>query len=250
MYAPGLGAFSSLDSVMGSAQNPLSMNRFLYAHANPATLIDPTGHASISQGQLCSPYADYCGNMSNPSSPNGPTANTSPVATKSSQAPSCSPNCTSSGGSTPVKRPTEVPTKPVVQSTPAAIPTWLWAEYGDYLRSNQYLYIDRQTPVEIYANGGDSAFAFLGWYGGVFSAIAFPVGTSVGFAVSDACGGDLACQVAATIIGAKAWSMAAAKGGTAIARVSSAVVGRRRDRHPGHPPRPGGGHGTPAFRCL
>jgi hypothetical protein len=28
---------------MGSAQNPLSMNRFLYALANPATLVDPTG---------------------------------------------------------------------------------------------------------------------------------------------------------------------------------------------------------------
>jgi hypothetical protein len=32
---------------MGSAQNPLSMNRFLYAHANPATLIDPTGHYAM-----------------------------------------------------------------------------------------------------------------------------------------------------------------------------------------------------------
>jgi RHS repeat-associated protein len=38
-YAPGLGAFTSLDTVSGSAQNPLSMNRFLYAEANPATLI-------------------------------------------------------------------------------------------------------------------------------------------------------------------------------------------------------------------
>jgi RHS repeat-associated protein len=45
-YSPELGVFTSLDSVMGSAQNPLSMNRFLYAHANPATLIDPTGHAA------------------------------------------------------------------------------------------------------------------------------------------------------------------------------------------------------------
>ena len=45
-YSPNLGAFSQLDSVMGSAQNPLSMNRYLYAHANPATLIDPTGHVA------------------------------------------------------------------------------------------------------------------------------------------------------------------------------------------------------------
>jgi RHS repeat-associated protein len=45
-YSPGLGTFTQLDSVMGSAQNPLSMNRFLYALANPATFIDPTGHAA------------------------------------------------------------------------------------------------------------------------------------------------------------------------------------------------------------
>jgi RHS repeat-associated protein len=43
-YAPGIAAFTQLDSVMGGAQDPLSMNRFLYAEGNPATLIDPTGH--------------------------------------------------------------------------------------------------------------------------------------------------------------------------------------------------------------
>jgi RHS repeat-associated protein len=43
-YAPGISAFTQLDSSMGTAQNPLSMNRFLYAEANPATLVDPTGH--------------------------------------------------------------------------------------------------------------------------------------------------------------------------------------------------------------
>jgi RHS repeat-associated protein len=43
-YSPGLGAFTQLDSYTGSAQDPLSMNRYLYAEANPATLIDPTGH--------------------------------------------------------------------------------------------------------------------------------------------------------------------------------------------------------------
>jgi RHS repeat-associated protein len=53
-YAPGIGAFTSLDSVTGSAQDPLSMNRFLYAEANPATLIDPTGHYAVWGGQLCS----------------------------------------------------------------------------------------------------------------------------------------------------------------------------------------------------
>ena len=45
-YSPGLGTFTSLDTVAGSAQNPLTMNRFLYTEANPATLIDPTGHCT------------------------------------------------------------------------------------------------------------------------------------------------------------------------------------------------------------
>jgi RHS repeat-associated protein len=47
-YAPGLGAFTSLDDVTGSAQNPLSLNRFLYAAANPETLVDPDGHCFTS----------------------------------------------------------------------------------------------------------------------------------------------------------------------------------------------------------
>ena len=47
-YAPGLGMFTSLDTVAGSAQDPISMNRFLYAEANPATLVDPSGHCTSS----------------------------------------------------------------------------------------------------------------------------------------------------------------------------------------------------------
>jgi RHS repeat-associated protein len=43
-YSPGLGTFTQFDSVSGSAQNPVSMNRYLYAAANPATLVDPSGH--------------------------------------------------------------------------------------------------------------------------------------------------------------------------------------------------------------
>ena len=44
LYDPGVAAFTSLDTHSGKAQDPRSMNRFLYAAANPATLIDPTGH--------------------------------------------------------------------------------------------------------------------------------------------------------------------------------------------------------------
>jgi RHS repeat-associated protein len=45
-YDPSLGAFTSFDSVAGSAQNPLTLNRYLYANANPATLVDPDGHVA------------------------------------------------------------------------------------------------------------------------------------------------------------------------------------------------------------
>lgn len=47
LYTPGLGAFTQADTVIGSAQDPLSMNRFLYAQANPWTLTDPTGHCAV-----------------------------------------------------------------------------------------------------------------------------------------------------------------------------------------------------------
>jgi RHS repeat-associated protein len=43
-YLPDLGTFTSLDSVSGSVQNPLTLNRYLYAEGNPATLVDPSGH--------------------------------------------------------------------------------------------------------------------------------------------------------------------------------------------------------------
>ncbi len=52
-YAPGLGAFTQADTLTGSALEPLSLNRYLYAHANPATMIDPTGETPWRyQGQL------------------------------------------------------------------------------------------------------------------------------------------------------------------------------------------------------
>ena len=43
-YDPSLGVFTTFDSVSGGVQNPLTLNRYLYALANPATLIDPDGH--------------------------------------------------------------------------------------------------------------------------------------------------------------------------------------------------------------
>ena len=49
-YAPGLGAFTQLDTSAGQALNPLSMNRYLYSEANPATFTDPSGHVTIDEG--------------------------------------------------------------------------------------------------------------------------------------------------------------------------------------------------------
>jgi RHS repeat-associated protein len=45
-YDPSLGTFTSFDTVSGSAQNPLTLNRYLYALGNPASFIDPSGHCS------------------------------------------------------------------------------------------------------------------------------------------------------------------------------------------------------------
>lgn len=43
-YSPHTGSFTSLDTYAGSAVAPASLHRYLYAHGNPTTLIDPTGH--------------------------------------------------------------------------------------------------------------------------------------------------------------------------------------------------------------
>ena len=57
-YAPGLGTFTQPDSYGGEVANPASMNRYLYAEGNPATLIDPTGHrAEGCVGQDCGAIA-------------------------------------------------------------------------------------------------------------------------------------------------------------------------------------------------
>jgi RHS repeat-associated protein len=57
-YDPSLASFISFDTVTGSAQNPLTLNRYLYALANPATMVDPTGHWAY-QDKGCP--VQYCG---------------------------------------------------------------------------------------------------------------------------------------------------------------------------------------------
>jgi RHS repeat-associated protein len=66
-YIPDLGTFASLDTVTGSAQNPLTLNRYLYALGNPATMVDPSGHCAIYPNNQ--ETADWCAN--NPTSKPG-----------------------------------------------------------------------------------------------------------------------------------------------------------------------------------
>jgi RHS repeat-associated protein len=59
-YVPDLGTFTSLDSVAGSAQNPITLNRYLYANANPATLVDPDGHCSLALAGANAQASAWC----------------------------------------------------------------------------------------------------------------------------------------------------------------------------------------------
>ncbi|MHB8673224.1 MAG: RHS repeat-associated core domain-containing protein [Candidatus Limnocylindrales bacterium] len=49
-YDPASAAFTSLDTSLGQVADPLSLNRYLYAEANPASMIDPDGHAACRLG--------------------------------------------------------------------------------------------------------------------------------------------------------------------------------------------------------
>jgi RHS repeat-associated protein len=57
-YDPAIGAFTALDTYPGSPGDPLSLNRFAYAEANPATLIDPDGHF-VCAGEECNSATDF-----------------------------------------------------------------------------------------------------------------------------------------------------------------------------------------------
>jgi len=84
-YAPGLGAFTSLDSVVGSAQNPMELNRFLYAEGSPTTLVDPDGHCTgmVIDGMLC--QGASAKNV-NPATGKATQPNSSPTCTKKCKA--------------------------------------------------------------------------------------------------------------------------------------------------------------------
>jgi RHS repeat-associated protein len=45
-YAPQTGRFWTMDSYEGSQTDPLSLHKYLYAHANPVMMVDPSGRAT------------------------------------------------------------------------------------------------------------------------------------------------------------------------------------------------------------
>lgn len=51
-YAPGLGRFWNFDTFEGSHSDPLSLHKYLYAHANPVNGVDPSGHEFSFVGTL------------------------------------------------------------------------------------------------------------------------------------------------------------------------------------------------------
>ena len=51
-YNPYIGRFISEDSYWGEDNNPLSLNRYTYAHNDPIQYIDPTGYAAVTKAAL------------------------------------------------------------------------------------------------------------------------------------------------------------------------------------------------------
>jgi RHS repeat-associated protein len=184
LYAPSEGAWTQLDSVAGSVADPLSLNRFLYALANPATLIDPDGHAA------CAGWDDDCRQLhdrqvENEQQRKAPTSGGNSTSAPASSKPPAS--STSSGARPPTGK--------------DLLPSWLWAEYRDYLRSPDYLYRDRLTAdFDPDADTGELVGRFLSWYGLLVSSIGMPVQTGIGMAASGACGDNAVCGIAAAVL--------------------------------------------------
>ena len=131
-YSPGLGAFTQGDAVVGTVQDPLSMNRYLYAEANPASFVDPDGHAALPEGQVCSPGADVC------KTTNG-TLKTNPTPgaeTSSSPSPS-NTVITDSPGGTPATQVTKVQ---IDLMTPAQLHAYVVSYANPHLTDYGYLY--------------------------------------------------------------------------------------------------------------
>lgn len=46
---PAIGRFHTMDSYEGTQTDPLSLHKYLYAHANPVMMTDPSGHFSLGE---------------------------------------------------------------------------------------------------------------------------------------------------------------------------------------------------------
>lgn len=63
MYVPALGRFSSRDALSGEVSDPLSLNQFAYANANPVSYWDPTGMAAAPLPPNYKPCTSNCPGM-------------------------------------------------------------------------------------------------------------------------------------------------------------------------------------------
>jgi RHS repeat-associated protein len=119
-YSPGLGTFTSLDTVAGSAVDPRSMNRYLYALANPWTLVDPDGHNSCSgpdggscglpgEGEYGAPNTGSA-NYNNPTPPSSSSSSGSNTTSNNSRA--------DSGAAPPPKSTPRLPSPDILNLTP------------------------------------------------------------------------------------------------------------------------------------
>lgn len=56
-YDPSSGRFIRRDTWQGDLTNPISLHKYLYGHGNPANLVDPSGLAALSLGELTTLFA-------------------------------------------------------------------------------------------------------------------------------------------------------------------------------------------------
>jgi len=62
---PNTGRFWTMDSYEGSQNDPLSLHKYLFAHADPVNRIDPSGNVDFSQGSLTASISKAAGLAAN-----------------------------------------------------------------------------------------------------------------------------------------------------------------------------------------
>jgi RHS repeat-associated protein len=116
-YVPAVGAFSQLDTYAGDVDDPLSLHRYLYAAANPWTLIDPTGHAFI-----CGAEGQCAGRQPPPPiNPDRPAPSPLPPSVPKPPAGPVLPPDTSTPNPSPTVPPTPSPTSDPARTSPRIV---------------------------------------------------------------------------------------------------------------------------------